>query len=260
MLDRITPLVLTYNEAPNIARTLQKLSWAREIVVVDSCSTDRTREIVSSFKNVRLVERTFTTHSEQWNYGLKQTGIATEWVLALDADYVLTDEFIKELAALAPASAVAGYSASFRYCINGKPLRSAVYPPVTVLYRSDGAAYDQDGHTQRVRASGAVVPLASRILHDDRKPLSHWIAAQAKYMELEAEKLVAQRAALTMVDRVRRLIVVAPPAMFVYCYVARGGVFDGAAGLFYALQRSAAELILSLFLVHRRAARGDKPA
>ena len=49
MLDQITPLILTYNEAPNIGRTLEQLTWARDIVVVDSFSTDDTVEIASSF-------------------------------------------------------------------------------------------------------------------------------------------------------------------------------------------------------------------
>ena len=71
-------------------------------------------------------------------------------------------------------------------------------------------------------------------------------------MRLEAEKLSqAPPGALGLADRVRQVIVVAPPAMFFYCYLVRGGILDGRAGLFYALQRSASELILSMFLVER---------
>ncbi|MFN5855908.1 MAG: glycosyltransferase, partial [Pseudanabaenaceae cyanobacterium] len=44
MIEQIQPLILTYNEAPNIARTLAKLSWAKRIVVIDSFSTDETLE------------------------------------------------------------------------------------------------------------------------------------------------------------------------------------------------------------------------
>ena len=253
MLDRITPLLLTYNEAPNIARTLEKLSWAREIVIVDSCSTDQTREIAASFKNVRVVERRFTTHAEQWNFGLSETGIASDWVLGLDADFVLTDDVVREIGTLAPGAGIGGYRASFTYCINGTPLRSGVYPPVTVLYRRSGARYEQDGHTQRVRVDGTVLPLSARILHDDRKPLSRWIGAQVKYMRLEADKLMtAPPESLSGADRVRKMIVVAPPLMFVRCWIGSGGFLDGWPGLFYALQRSAAELILSLSLVERR--------
>ena len=252
VLNQITPLVLTYNEAPNIGRTLDRLSWARDIVVVDSLSTDDTRAILSRYPNVRTFERPFTTHAEQWNFGIAETGIDTEWVLALDADFVLTEDVIDEIGALAPPPNVAGYRASFTYCIDGKPLRSAVYPPVTVLYRRARANYEQDGHTQRVRVEGMVIELSTPIRHDDRKPLSHWIGSQVKYMRLEADKLAtAPASSLGAVDRVRRWIVVAPPLMFLHCLFVRGGIRDGWAGVYYALQRTVAELILSLSLAER---------
>jgi glycosyltransferase involved in cell wall biosynthesis len=253
MLNQITPLILTFNEAPNLARTLDRLSWAKDIVIVDSMSTDATRVIASRYPAVRVFERAFTTHAEQWNFGLQQTGITTEWVLALDADFVMTTEAIGEISELSPPPAVAGYRVPFTYCINGTPLRSGVYPPVTVLYRRDAAIYEQDGHTQRVRVDRTVMPLSARILHDDRKPLSHWIASQVRYMRLEADKLEsAPDSALASVDRLRKLIVVTPPLMFLRCLFIGGGILDGWAGLFYALQRATAELILSLSLIERR--------
>jgi glycosyltransferase involved in cell wall biosynthesis len=251
-VNDITGLVLTFNEAPNIARTLGKLAWLPRIIVVDSCSTDDTVRIAEGFANVRVVRRAFTTHAEQWNYGLEQTGITSEWVLALDADYVLTEALIAEIRALEPPPAVSGFEASFDYCIEGRPLRGAAYTPVTVLYRRSRGRYAQDGHTQRVRLDGGVQRLTARIHHDDRKSLSHWLGAQARYMALEADKLgSANGAALGLPDRLRQWIVIAPPAMFFYCYILRGGMLDGKAGLFYALQRAASELILSLYLVRR---------
>lgn len=247
----VTGLVLTFNEAPNIARTLGKLSWLPQVIVVDSFSSDSTAEIAASFPNVRVCKRAFTTHAEQWNYGLQQTGIDSEWVLALDADYVLTEELVGEIQSLEAVPRTAGFAASFKYCIDGRPLRGAAYPPVTVLYRRAGARYEQDGHTQRVRLEGPVRALSAPILHDDRKSLTQWLGAQARYMELEAVKLAGPARPLGLADRLRRWIVLAPPAMFVYCYIVRGGMLDGRAGLFYALQRTASELILSMYLVRR---------
>ena len=252
-MTELTAIVLTFNEAPNIARTLSKLSWLGDVVVVDSGSTDETVQIARSFPNVRVFERPFASHADQWNFGLEQTGINTEWVLALDADFVLTDGIIHELKTLSPPPDAAGYRASFTYCIDGVPLRSAVYPPVTVLYRRSAGKYEQDGHTQRVSVRGSVTDLTAKIQHDDRKPLSRWIASQIRYMKLEAEKLAtASPSSLGTADRVRKLIVVAPPMMFLLCLFGRGGVLDGWPGLFYALQRTTAELILSLSLVERR--------
>ncbi|HJU92485.1 MAG TPA: glycosyltransferase, partial [Pyrinomonadaceae bacterium] len=108
MLDQITPLILTYNEAPNIARTLTGVSWAKDIVVVDSFSDDDTPEIARSFPQVRVIQRTFDSHRNQWEFGLRETNIATPWVLALDADYVLSDELIEELKSLNPDDQTVG--------------------------------------------------------------------------------------------------------------------------------------------------------
>ena len=244
MLDQITPLILTYNEAPNIARTLASVRWAIDIVVIDSFSSDDTVQIAKSFPQVRIFQLAFDSHRNQWEFGLKETGIITPWVLALDADYVVSDELIDELKTLKPNAD--GYRASFIYCINGKELRSGVYPPVTVLYRRNAASYVQDGHTQRVAVEGVIKDLNSPIFHDDRKPLRVWFKSQARYTELEAEKLrAADYGELSLPDRLRRWRVVAPPAMLVYCLFVRRGILDGWAGFYYAFQRAVAELMLS---------------
>ena len=249
MLGQITPLILTYNEAPNIGRTLEQLRWARNVVVVDSFSNDDTLSIISRFPNARVYRREFDTHENQWNFGLKKTGIDSPWVLGLDADYILTPEFVDELRALQPGPEIQGYRAAFTYCINERQLRSGIYPPVTVLYRRAAGRYTQDGHTHKLVLDGHVEDLRVRLLHDDRKPLSRWLEAQSRYTRLEALKLRNTDAAeLSWTDRVRRWCIVAPPAMVFYCLVWRLGVLDGWAGLYYAGQRALAELMLSLYL------------
>lgn len=259
MLDRITPLILTFNEAPNIARTLERLSWAKTVIVVDSFSSDETVAIVSRFANAQLFQRKFDDHAHQWNFGLEETGIATEWVLALDADYLVSEDLVREIRALAPDADVAGYRASFRYCIQGRPLRATLYTPVTVLFRRERAAYVQDGHTQRVCVDGKIAALSAAIFHDDRKSLSHWIASQDRYMRLEAKKLVdATWSNLGWSGRIRKLRIVAPFAMLFYCLLLQGLILDGRAGLFYSFQRAFAELLLSLHLLQQDLSPGRK--
>lgn len=251
MLEKITPLILTLDEAPNIGRALDRLRWAKDIVVVDSFSQDQTCEIVRRHPNARLFQRRFDLHSRQWQFGLEETGIATEWVLALDADYIVTDALVRELDSLAPGANVTGYRAAFTYCVGARPLRNTVYPPVTVLYRRANARYVQDGHTQRVRlAGGEVADLEFRILHDDRKSLGRWLRSQDRYMRLEAAKLAGMPySTLRLQDKVRRLVLIAPMAMLFYCLFAKGNILDGRAGMAYALQRAIAEGILSFHLL-----------
>src|SRR5262245_783246 len=109
------------------------LHWAREVVLVDSFSTDETLEIARSFGNTRVVQRRLDQFDAQWAFGLASIPNA-EWVLALDADYVLTPELVSEIAALAPEPEVSGYRTRFRYCMDGMPLRGSLYPASTVLF------------------------------------------------------------------------------------------------------------------------------
>jgi glycosyltransferase involved in cell wall biosynthesis len=253
MLEQITPVILTYNEAANIGRTLEALAWAREVVVVDSFSDDETLEIASSFPPVRVFQRVFDSHRNQWEFALRETGIKTEWVLALDADYIVTSEALSELERLQPSAATVAYRANFVYCINGKKLHGGIYPPVTVLYRREAASYVQTGHTQRVVVDGRVEELRSPLLHDDRKPLRRWFTSQTRYAELECKKLLAANGAtIKPRDRLRLWLVIVPPLTFFYCLLVRGGIFDGWRGLYYAFQRALAELMLSLYLLDAR--------
>ncbi len=256
MLANITPLVLTWNEESNIGRTLKMLEWAREVVVIDSGSTDRTLEILRGFSRVRVLHREFDSFANQCNYGLDQ--IESDWVLSLDADYVLTDPLVSELDRLQPREDDAGYSASFGYCVEGRRLRSSLYPPRTVLYRRQLARYEQDGHCHHVRIDGRVGRLQSVILHDDRKPLSRWLAAQDKYAKLEAEKLLSLPAeGLHFNDRVRRTMILGPVLVFFYTLLFRGVILDGWHGWFYTFQRTLAEIMLSLRLLERRLMSAD---
>ena len=246
MLSQITPVILTYNEDPNIERTMSRLHWAEKIIVVDSGSTDKTLKILHEINNVVVFQHRFDSHSEQWNFAITQTGITTDWILALDADYLLSLALIKEIESLRPDEKCFGYEAEFQYCIDGRPVRGSLYPPVTVLYRNQGAKYIQDGHTQRITLSGPVKMLKAIIMHDDRKSFSRWVKSQDKYANIEA-KMIGETplSGLSWPDRVRCLLVVAPLIVPVYILVFRAGILSGVSGLKYAGQRFIAELMLS---------------
>jgi glycosyltransferase involved in cell wall biosynthesis len=250
-LADITPLVLTWNEAPNLARCLEPLAAFPRVLVLDSHSTDDTEAIARSFPNVIFQQRVFDDHTAQWNHGVALAD--SPWVLALDADYVLDSGFVPELASLAPAPEVVAYHARFRYCIAGHPLRATLYPPRAVLFRKDTCTYRQDGHTQLLDIRGTASLIESLINHDDRKSLTRWIQSQDRYALLEAAKLAsASAASLSLQDKIRRSMALAPLATLIYCLFAKGLIFDGWRGWFYTLQRVLAEIILALHLLDRR--------
>ncbi len=250
-LEQITPLILTWNEEVNITRCLQRLTWAKKIVIIDSGSTDRTQALAAEFANVCLIIRTFDDHTTQWNFGIES--IETPWVLSLDCDYVLGAGFEAELERLPAEPEADAYLASFRYLIFGRPLRACLYPPRAVLFRKSRCRYVEDGHTQLLHVDGQTGALVSKIDHDDRKPLTRWIHSQDKYANLEAGKLLTvPLSQLRLQDRIRRTMVLAPVLAFIYTLVARGAILDGWAGWYYAFQRTVAEIMLSLRLLERR--------
>jgi glycosyltransferase involved in cell wall biosynthesis len=248
---RITPLIITYNEAPNIRRAIEKLLWAQRLVVIDSGSTDETVAMLRAYPQVEVIRRPFVDAASQCNYGLTQ--VFSPWVLSLDADYELSDKVVRELATLAPPEGVSGYRARFVYRIYGRPLRGSLYPPRTVLYRKDRATYRQEGHTQRVIIDGVVLPLAGVIYHDDRKALGRWFTSQQRYARAEAEYLLSRpRGSLRRSDRIRLMGWPAPFAAFCYTLLVKGCVFDGWRGWIYALQRVVAEAMIALEIADRR--------
>jgi glycosyltransferase involved in cell wall biosynthesis len=259
MLDDLTPLVITYNEAANIARVLDRLVWARRIVVIDGGSTDETVEIVHSYPQAVVIHRPFDDFASQCNFGIEQ--VATAWVLSLDADYELSEALVTELRNLRPDASIAGYRARFIYRIFGQPLRGTLYPPRVVLYRKDTAFYRNEGHGHRVIVAGKIAALSGAIFHDDRKPLARWIASQQRYACREAEHLLASNPrALGRTDRIRLAAWPAPAAVFIYTLIFKGCLLDGWRGWYYALQRLLAETMIALEIIDRRLRRGLQPS
>lgn len=248
-LDSITPMILTYNEDCNLRDTLERLTWAKQILIVDSYSTDKTLAITSEFPQVRVVQRKFDHFADQCNFGL--TCIDTPWVLSLDADYKCSESLSTEISELNAVKK--GYEAKFVYGIYGKPLRAALYPPRIVLYQAKSANYVRDGHSHRVVVNGDIGRLASPIMHDDWKPLSLWMATQIRYASVEADQLLAaQDSTLDWKHWLRKRILFTPILTAIYCLFYQGLILDGWRGLFYVLQRVSAEVCLSLTLIDKK--------
>lgn len=244
----VTPLILTFNEAPNIARTLDQLHWALRVVVIDSFSTDETLDIIRKYPQCVVFQRQFDTHAQQWNFGVAQ--VETKWVLSLDADYVLSPALLDELANWLPEAEVVGYYLPFKYCVYGKPLRSAILPPRQALFDRNKAHYIDDGHTQLLVVEGKSGHFKHPIHHDDRKSLSRWLWAQDRYAQLELAKFQSNDQQHSRFnDWVRKQIILAPFVVFFYCLILKGGILDGWQGWYYAFQRMLAELLLALHLL-----------
>ena len=250
-VDDLTVMILTYNEEQNIGRTLAAVGWAQRILVVDSGSTDSTLDIVARYRQARVVTRAFDSFAGQCNFGL--THIATNWVLSMDADYVVSEPLALEIQALNPSTETAGYRAAFIYMVQGRRLRATLYPPRTALYRKARAHYQDIGHGHRVTVTGVTDSFSAPIYHDDRKPHARWLASQQRYAAREADYLLSTpQAALGRNDRIRRMGWPAPMLVFVYTLLVKRCILDGWAGWHYVLQRTMAETMIALEVVDRR--------
>ena len=90
MQIQLSVVIITFNEEKNIARCLDSVATiADDIVVVDSFSTDNTKQICEE-KNIRFIEHKFNGHIEQKNWAITQA--KHQYVLSLDADEALTKE------------------------------------------------------------------------------------------------------------------------------------------------------------------------
>ena len=250
MLDQITPVLLTHNEEQNIGRTLSRLGWAKDIVVVDSGSTDETLAILARYPGVRVFKRRFDTHAKQWRYAVEETQINTDWILRLDADYQVSPALLSEFAQLDPNASISAYRIQFDYAIFSHKLLSSLYPANTILLRKGDFAISDKGHTEGWEVKGPIVTLGGRVIHDDWKPTGQWVIAQARYMQREVEWLRLRPAGLVRWLRLRPPLM--PIVVFLHCLFVKGLIVNGRAGIFYALQRMVAEAVLSLMVLEAR--------
>lgn len=242
----VTPVVLTYNEEPNIGRTLDSLRWANRVVVLDSGSTDATKRIAESYPNVAWFERPFDNHRAQWTYAVRDTAIDTRFALALDADMSVDTEFVAELASVASAAEWAGAWVPFEYRVAGQSLGGSIYPAQIRLFPPSGVRVDQAGHTQEFSAEGTLYRFKARAIHDDRKPAERWLSNQVKYARLEAAR-IRNAGSSRLKDRLRTLGV-SPAVWGAYAYLKAGGPFVSPGARAYAYERMTFEAILARML------------
>ncbi|MEO6846430.1 MAG: glycosyltransferase family 2 protein [Chthoniobacterales bacterium] len=250
-LPEITPMILCYNERDNIARCLEHLEWAKEVVVLDEGSTDGSHEICAQFPNVRIehLERGLSL-AEKCNRGLEK--ITSEWVLSLDSDYMVFPNFVEEIQTLQPTSEITAYRSPFKLAFFGHAFPNSLYPSRAVLYRKNTASYTQDGHAHRVQLKGNIETLSTPIIHDDRKSIERWFHSQSRYAREEADKLSAiPWSELALQDRLRRMIVPAPLLVFMWTFFVKGMMWQGRSGYYYVLMRIIAEIMLSLALLDK---------
>lgn len=262
----VSILILTKNEEGDLPGCLQSVAWSSDVVVYDSCSTDRTQEIAAS-AGARIIERPFDNWASHQNWGLRNIPFHHPWVFYIDADERLTPEAASELQAIAsnPNPHVVAYRIRRRDFFQGRQLRYVQTSPWYIrFFRPEFVHYERLVNPVTV-VDGAVGDLQHPLDHYPfSKGLSHWIARHNSYSTFEAQQILLNRAsedpfslAAVFFDRDfnrRRFhqkelfyrLPARPLIKFLLLYVFKRGFLDGRPGFTYALLQSIYEAMIVL--------------
>ena len=224
---KISATVITFNEERNLRAALESLSWADEIVVVDSNSTDGTVEIAREF--------TREVHVRQWpGYSAQKTFAASvahnDWVFNLDADERVSEKLAAELIALKENGepSVAGYEMPRAAWYLGRWIKHAGwYPDFKLrLYDRRRGRWRGDYVHESVEVEGRVERLAGEILHYTVENASEHHLRMDKYTTLAAREMHARGKRATAAS-----ILFSPVAAFIRSYFLKLGFLDRVPGL-----------------------------
>jgi glycosyltransferase involved in cell wall biosynthesis len=256
----IAVIILTYNEARHLARAIASVrSFATDVLVVDSFSTDATVEIARA-AGARVLQNPFVNQSRQFQWALDQGGIASDWILRLDADEVIEDDLVREIGERLPrfGAEIVGVNFLRKHVFMGRWIRHGGRYPLALLrlFRAGHGRVEQRWMDEHIVVWGGATAtmrggFADICLHD----LTFFIDKHNRYATREAIEILNGRyrlfgsdaafsaAATSRQAGTKRWIKeriynrlpfwAGPLGYFLYRYVVQLGVLDGRAGLIY---------------------------
>jgi glycosyltransferase involved in cell wall biosynthesis len=256
-VSMISAIILTHNEESNISYCLESIKRISNIYVLDSGSTDNTTSICERL-GARVFHHPYTNHADQWRWALDNLPIGTPWILALDADFVVTRELLdrisREIDTL--SEDIGGIYVRHLYNFGWGRIRFGGTKKywLRVIRRGCARPDTSDLVDFRFLVDRPVVRWHEAVIEHNRKDddISIWIAKQDKFSLRLAVEEELRRRGLHAWDRTPRLfgtvderfawlrdrwlelpLFVRPVLYFVYRYVIAGGFLDGRAGFLY---------------------------
>lgn len=227
---RVSACIITRDEATNIADCIRSVSFADEVVVVDSGSTDRTCELAREL-GARVIDQEFLGHVRQ-----KQLAIDSathDWVFCIDADERVDDRLATEIStALATEDdETAGYEVARHTFYLGRFIDHGGWWPewrLRLFDRRRGRWGGADPH-DHVVLDGPSKRLGGELVHYNYRDLSHHVRKVDSYSSIIAAGRVERGESASLFKLVTR-----PPLRFLRMYLLRGGFRDGARGFIVA--------------------------
>jgi len=228
-VQRLSAIIITKNEARNIAACLDTLAFCDERIVVDCGGEDDTVRIARE-RGARVEHHAFEGFGAQKNYALS---LATgDWVLSIDADERVSPALAVELAAAIAAGAADGYEMPRRSSFLGRPMRhSGWYPDYVLrLFRRGRAQFSDDLVHEHVICQGAVRRLREPLIHHPVEDITDALSRMDRYSSAGAEQMVAAGRRVMFASGFLHGL-----WTFLRTYIFRAGFLDGREGLLLAI-------------------------
>jgi glycosyltransferase involved in cell wall biosynthesis len=225
MTEPLSVVVITRDAEAELPVCLASVTFADEILIVDSGSTDGTLGIARGF-GARVLKQEWLGYGPQKQYGAAQA--RHRWVLSIDADEHISERLRTSIEAALRSPAHAAYAMARCNRFMGRWLRHGEgYPDWTVrLFDRERARWSDDSVHERVLARGSVGRLDGDLLHESEAGLTAYLEKQNRYTTLQAQALYAsgKRAGTPR-------LALSPLFRFIKFYLLRLGFLDGVPGL-----------------------------
>ena len=223
-MTKITAIIPTFNEESNIQKALDAVSFADEIIVIDSFSTDKTIAIVQKTKAI-IVQRAFDNFSNQKNFAI---GKATnDWIFLLDADETISESLQKEIQkVINTTTTFAAFYIYRNFFFKRKKLKFSGWQrdKVIRLFRKDNCRYKGKVH-EEIYTEGEIGFLQEKINHYSYKNYNQYKSKLKSYAKLQAEELLVIGKFVTPYH-----LFIKPLARFFIQFFIKLGFLDGVQG------------------------------
>ena len=226
---RLSAIIITRNEAQNIAGCLGSLGFCDERIVVDSGSTDATVGIAER-SGARVVAHPWQGFGPQKNFALSLA--QGDWVLSIDADERVSPELAEEILAAVRSGQFQAYEFPRLSSFCGRPMRHSGWYPDRVLrlFRRGAARFNDVVVHERVIYEGRVGRLSAPLVHHPVLRLEDALSRVDRYSTASAEAIVAAGRRVSFMTGIGHGL-----ASFFRAYVLRAGFLDGAEGFLLAV-------------------------
>lgn len=227
-MTKITAIIPTLNEEIHIEEAIKSVSFADEIIVIDSFSTDKTIQLAEKHQ-VKIIKREFDDFSSQKNFAINQA--SHSWIYILDADERVTPELKKEiLEAVKNPQDFVGFYIRRTFYFAGKHIKygGCQRDKVVRLFLKKDCEYRGVVH-ETIFTNGKLGFFKNRIEHFSYKSFDHYMSKMNHYGALRAKQYFKENKKVNLYQ-----LLIKPPARFVIHFIIRLGFLDGLQGYVFA--------------------------